>query len=378
MIAYDGKRARIIAGPGTGKTAALAARIALLLQSGVDPSHILSLSFTVKAASELSLRITKTAGVSSGSAATTFHALCAAILREQEETRGFVIIGEDERDRLTRRIAARKNGEKRGENAGRNIQGLGRYIETRKRFLLLPHERDLPEPLSSLSLGPDIPAPDTERETLYKSYQDALRQRRALDLDDLIVTAVRLLAGNPALLRHYQARFRFIFVDEYQDTNPAQYALLRLLAPGSGETLWVIGDPNQSIYAFRGSDKRFMDRFVEDYPEAAGFHVTRSFRCAEPVIQAANRLMDTRLTGTAAPARVFSCGYATESAEARDIARRVSRLIGGTSFYALDRRAPVKAWDWDGEPALTRLSSCAIVLRTLKLARPFIKALERY
>ena len=379
-IAYNGKRACIIAGPGTGKTAVLAARIRRLIHQGADPGHILALSFTVKAAEELGGRIRNTmkTGALTGSTAATFHSLCAAILREQSLM--FTIIGEDQRDRLIRTIAGKRKKEgKEGKEGKKNPlsrQSLGRYIETRKRFLLMPGERTLPQALAPLAL--DIPEPEDEQEVRYGRYQDALRQDRLLDLDDLIVTAVRLLAEDTALLWRCRDRFRFIFVDEYQDINAAQYALIRLLAPGDGETLWVIGDPHQSIYAFRGSDKRFMDRFAQDYPDAGVFRLSRSFRCAGPIIDAASRLMDTRLQGTSAPARVFSCEYPHEHAEARDIARRIARLIGGTSFHALDRRARARAWDRDGEPELTGLGFCAILLRTLKLAPPFVKALNGY
>ncbi|MDR2518085.1 MAG: UvrD-helicase domain-containing protein [Spirochaetaceae bacterium] len=386
-ISYDGKRACITAGPGTGKTATLAARIALLLQQGVDPACILALSFTVKAAAELGGRIQRNVKTLAGGTASTFHSLCAAILREQEQIRGFTILGDDQRDRLLRTIARgskRKKEEKEEKkepeekSAPRGRQSLGRYIETRKRFLLMPGERSLPQALAPCACWLGIPEPENGLEILYSRYQDALQQGRLLDLDDLIVKTVRLLAEDTALLRRCQDRFRFIFVDEYQDINAAQYTLIRLLAPGRGESLWVIGDPDQSIYGFRGSDKRFMDRFVQDYPDAAAFHLSRSFRCAGPVIDAACRLTGAPLQGTSAPARVFSCGYPHENAEARDIARRIARLIGGTSFYALDRRPFEQARDRDAGLELTGLDSCAILLRTLKLAGPFVKALGVY
>ncbi|MDR2797954.1 MAG: UvrD-helicase domain-containing protein, partial [Treponema sp.] len=375
VIGYEGKYALIIAGPGSGKTATLAARIARLVQQGTPPETILAVTFTVKAAWELRERIMRTIGNGdAGITASTFHGLCASILREQRESRGmasFSILTEAERDALLQELGAEQPGPIRP-------QSLGKYIETRKRFLLLPGE-ERPN-RAWAELFPDdqeaVPFPQVQAELEYRyhRYQQRLRAAAALDFEDLLIETVGLLVKDPAQASPYQGRFRHIFVDEYQDINFAQYVLIRLLAAegrGPAAALWVIGDPNQAIYRFRGSDTRFIDRFGYDYPQAARFQLTRSFRCAKPISNAAGKLMCTSLIGTTGEAHLFRAAYPTEKSEAEGIARRIGRLIGGTTFFALDSAVAGEG----GEPELRSLGDCAILLRTLTLAAPITKAL---
>jgi uncharacterized protein (TIGR00375 family) len=398
IISFEGSRARIIAGPGTGKTAVLAARIARLIRDGADPASILAMSFTVKAAEELRERIAKTAGAGAAGKVTaaTFHSLCASILREQPANTGvpqnFRILDDSRRNTLLQELCGELP-----KSRHLNARTLGDYIETRKRFLLFPGE-DKPQVdlggLSALAEDLGLPAGDKEKEGLYGLYRIRLRAGGDLDFDDLVAGTVRLFAARKELLSRYQKKFRYLFADEYQDINFAQYVLLRLLAPNSAGAgagagagaLWVIGDPNQAIYGFRGSDKRFIDRFLTDYPEAARFRLSRSFRCAGPIIKAAGRLVDESLEGTESEVRLFRSSYPTEKSEAEGIARAISRLIGGTSFFALDSRivdpSPRDGGAEDGRAGnggageLAGLGECAILLRTISLAPPLVKALR--
>ncbi|MDR0759187.1 MAG: ATP-dependent helicase, partial [Treponema sp.] len=143
--------------------------------------------------------------------------------------------------------------------------------------------------------------------------------------------------------------------------------------------LRVIGDPNQAIYGFRGADKRFLDRFAQDYPGAETFYLSRSFRCGGPIINAAGRLTGARLVGTERAVSLFRAEYPTEKSEAEGIARRIARLIGGTSFFALDSRVAGHGADraekTQGE-GLASLGECAILVRTAALASPIVKALK--
>jgi superfamily I DNA/RNA helicase len=398
-VSYGGRCALIIAGPGTGKTATLTARIARLIREGRDPSSILALSFTVKAAEELRERIARTISkeAAAGITAATFHSFCCALLREQPPGRGipenFTVLSESGRDEILEEILGSAPGK-----TGMRPQGLGKYIESRKQFLLLPGET-LPRlagreggsgetPSSFLASLPELAETlglekaGAEAEVLYGLYRRRLKERGLLDFDDLIAGAARLLAGNPDL----RTRYRSILVDEYQDVNFAQYVLVRLLAPDAeeagegarnvtGPELWVIGDPNQAIYGFRGADKRFLDRFAEDYPGAARFSLSRSFRCGGPIINAAGRLMNTRLAGTEQGVSLFREEYPTEKSEAEGIARRIARLIGGTSFFALDSRVAGHSAEAAGE-GLTSLGECAVLVRTSALAGPVAKALK--
>jgi uncharacterized protein (TIGR00375 family) len=375
VICSEGRYALIIAGPGSGKTATLAARIARLVRQGTPPETILAVTFTVKAAWELRERIIRSRGTEdAGITAGTFHSLCASILRKHRESQGmadFRILTGQEREALLQELSARKPGQIRP-------QGLGKYIETRKRFLLLPGE-ERPN-LAGMELFPDdpeaFPSPpvQAELEERYCWYQQRLRAEAALDFEDLLIETAGLLAQDPSQASPGPGGFRHIFVDEYQDINFAQYVLIRLLtAPafGSAPSLWVIGDPHQAIYGFRGSDTRFIDRFCYDYPQALRFQLSRSFRCAAPISRAAGKLMRTSLIGAAGGARLFRTAYPTEKSEAQGIARRIGRLIGGTTFFALDSAAAGAG----GEPELRSLGDCAILLRTRALAAAVTKAL---
>ncbi|MDR2029250.1 MAG: UvrD-helicase domain-containing protein [Treponema sp.] len=368
-INHPGGPALIIAGPGTGKTAVLALRIARLIEGGTDPRRILALSFTVKAAEELRERIAGAAGGENAALLTagTFHSLGRSILKARAAEAGlpedFIILDEEARSGILEELV-RGPGKAMGRGKGRvSAGGLGRYIEGRKRFLLLPGD-------GALRLGPEaagllerairemkIPPPDLGLDPLYRAYRDKLKTIPALDFDDLLAGTVRLLAAKPAVLLQYREGFSHVFADEYQDINFAQYALLRLLAPGpagmtgtenpadggplpppgagTGE-ICVIGDPNQAIYGFRGADKGFIDHFLADYPGAAVYRLAQSFRCAVPIIEAASRLTGTELRGKGDAVSLYRSAYPSDRAEAEGIARRISALIGGTGFFALD------------------------------------------
>jgi superfamily I DNA/RNA helicase len=384
VIACNDRRVLVVAGPGAGKTAVLAARAARLIQEGAAPSSILAVSFTVKAAAELRERITSFAGSAAGGVrVSTFHAFCAALLREEGKDLipDFTILSEEEREKILREICG---GSGRG---GTSPGRLGNYIEARKRYLLLPGETANLRFDSSLGIGKilsytshteQIPPPVPELEALYNTYRERLKGLHLADYEDLIAGAVRLLASRKETLQESRRRFRHIFVDEYQDINFSQYVLVRLLVPSNreedeGAALWVIGDPNQAIYGFRGSDKRFIDRFAEDYPGAVRLELLRSFRCADPIIRAAGRLADAKLesaAGERGTVSLFRREYPSDKSEAEGIARTIAALLGGASFFALDSGAAS-----DGEGCAAP-GDCAVLVRAAALAVPIVKALK--
>ncbi|GHV71515.1 DNA helicase [Spirochaetia bacterium] len=381
-VSSKGKFGIIIAGPGTGKTSTLAERIAGLIKGGAVPSSILALSFTVKAAGELRERILRSApGGSEGITTATFHSLCASVLRDMAEYTGlsenFKIITEDERKLVLRKLTGT-------EAAGsRRVNQAGKYIEMRKQFLLLPGDQKPPfggatADLVFLAEELGIPPSDNRWEWFYKKYQESLAAENQLDFDDLLTRTARLLAVNRKALSSLQERFRYILVDEYQDVNFSQYALLRLLAPDNGDdqggpSLWVIGDPNQAIYGFRGSDKRFIDRFTKDYAGAKRFYLSKSFRCAAPLTDAAGRLVGARLEGNDFPVILHRSASLTDKAEAEGIARRIAVLTGGSSFFAIDSKTTISSETVEEN---TAPGDCAILLRSIGLAAPFVKALK--
>lgn len=398
-VNHRGGPAAIVAGPGTGKTAVLAARIARLVEGGLAPSSILALTFTNKAAGELRSRIGASIGPDRASAITaaTFHSFCLSILRERGSEAGlpedFRVLDEDERAIFLDLAASGVS-----KPASRGLRRFGEYIETRKRFLLLPGDRELhlgpfaPAGLAALAADFGLPLPEEEAEAVYASYRDALRQAHALDFDDLVAVTARLLSARRQAHDSVVTRYRALFVDEYQDINFAQYALMRVLAPGGQAApspasdapaeLCVIGDPNQAIYGFRGSDCRFMDRFLMDYPEAAVYSLTKSFRCAPAIMGAAGRLVGAELEGSGESLTLSRAEYPTDKSEAEGIAREIDRLIGGTRFFALDSgvvsdRLPGGAAGSEepGAPQLSSLGECVILVRASAIAPPLVKAL---
>jgi uncharacterized protein (TIGR00375 family) len=408
IINYGGNSTLVIAGPGTGKTAVLAGRIAKLLDDGAEPDSILALSFTIKAAAELRERIGRltskerdsgtSLNLNGGVTAATFHSFCCSVLRRYAGEAGippnFGITGEAEREELLRELCKTKSA----KNAP-SAKKLGSYIEERKRFLLLPGEHQ-PKTAAAIfeSLYGNIqrsspwimpvPPPVPELEDYYHRYRDRLRSAGLLDYEDLIAGTARLFSVRRNILAEYRRRFRFIFVDEYQDINLSQYLLLRLLTgsenagsedakntgAAASPALWVIGDPNQAIYGFRGSDKRFIDRFMIDYPGARRFELGRSFRCAAPIINAACALTGAELSGTEKPVDLYRREYPSDKSEAEGVARTISRLIGGATFFAKD------SGDSDSENSAyadtASPGDCAVLIRAAPLAGSVAKALD--
>jgi uncharacterized protein (TIGR00375 family) len=360
-------RGIIIAGPGTGKTAVLAAKIARVICEGTNPASVLALSFTVKAAAELRERVLRLIKQPEAEkpVVSTFHSLCASILREQYAAAGipfdFKILGEAERDDLLAKICAEAN------DKTLSPRRLGEYIEKRQRYLSEDNSTD------------NDSGADGAAANAYAEYRKRLNSLGAVDYDGLIAGTVKLFTAGEDILKNYCQRFKYIFVDEYQDINYAQYTLIRLLAANdaAAPSLWVIGDPNQAIYGFRGSDKAFIDRFRQDYPDAGCFELCKSFRCAEPIIKAAGRLAQADLEGadelSSMPVSLFRRTYPTDKSEAEGIARIIASLVGGTSFFALDSKTTKSV---DSSHAEFSPSDCAVLVRASALAEPVAKALN--
>jgi len=371
-VAHGDGPALVLAGPGTGKTAVLALRIERLVSAGLVPGSILALTFTNRAAGELRDRIGRSLGDAGAAAvvAGTFHAFCNGFLREHAVEAGlpdgFGLLDEEERSKVLDAVA--------GSSA--KARRLGAYIEARKRFLLLPGEAAprlgsaAPAGLAGLASDLGIPQAEADLEEGYSGYRETLRRTTRLDFDDLVAGTVRLLCARPDLLAFCRDRHRAVFVDEYQDVNFAQYALVRLLAP-SGSNLFAIGDPNQSIYGFRGSDPLFISRFTVDWPEARVYRLERSFRCAAPIIEAAGRLVDARLLSSGRAVALATTSYPTGRSEAEGIAREIDRLIAGTRFFARDSGVV----EDDSDSGLRGLGECAILVRTASLMPDIGKAL---
>ena len=272
----------ILAGPGSGKTRVLTHRVAYLVsEKAVAPENILLLTFTNKAATEMTTRAeklicAKTKLPWSG----TFHSICARVLRKDGYHVGinpsFVIYDEDDAKSLIKKIIKdlELTGKKIAEGA------VKASISSAKNELLTPSD------YNSFAGGyfQELVA------KIYRNYQKELAAGHALDFDDLINETVRLFKEAPEVLAKYHQQFLYVLVDEYQDTNHAQYVLTKLLA-GPPKNLCVVGDMAQAIYSFRGADSRNLLNFQKDFPEAKVFRLTQNYRSTPQIITAAAELI---------------------------------------------------------------------------------------
>ncbi len=275
----------VLAGAGSGKTRMLTHRIAWLIASGrARPSEILAVTFTNKAAREMRDRVEKLLGGSGEWVwVSTFHSTCARILRRDVGHLGyeshFAVYDDSDSLAAIKRVT-RSLGLSERSYPPRAIRAA---IDRLKNRGLTP--RDL---ATGEGYGRDrLPE-------IYQRYQTELRRANALDFGDLLLLTVRLFEDHPAVLAHYQTRWRYLLVDEYQDTNPVQYRLLRLLAAGH-QNLCVVGDEDQSIYAFREADIRNILDFERDFPGAGVVRLERNYRSTQPILDAATAVVQHNL-----------------------------------------------------------------------------------
>lgn len=289
----------ILAGAGSGKTRALTHRIAWLIHQGVAPWQILSVTFTNKAATEMKERIKSLLHLTDENSPSmfepmsdkqgrlpvmgTFHSICVRILRRDIERlgrdRGFVIYDSDDQEKLMKGVLK----EMRIDEAELKPRPALGYISRFKSEGLNPQEamRDaLKERTDRMQVVANV----------YARYQNALKVSNAMDFDDLILETVRLFHECPDVLDRYQETWRYLHVDEYQDTNHAQYLLITLLAQ-KYRNLCVIGDPDQSIYGFRGADIRNILEFQKDYPDAVRIKLEQNYRSTQPILTAADTVI---------------------------------------------------------------------------------------
>lgn len=281
VTAGDGQ-VLIIAGAGSGKTSVLAHRVAYLIrEKKAAPWQILALTFTNKAAREMRQRIENllnepTGGLWMG----TFHSICLRILRMEVKHTSmqpdFLVYDQDDCRSICKKLIKAAGI----EDKSLTPQALLSLISDAKNKLVSP---------AQMQSDADNHWHRTIA-ALYKSYQEQLRLNNALDFDDLLSQTQQLLAANQEICLKYAKRFRYILVDEYQDTNRCQYQLIRLLA-GENGNLFVVGDPDQSIYGWRGADIRNILDFEKDYPQAQVIKLVRNYRSTKTILDAANALI---------------------------------------------------------------------------------------
>ncbi len=273
----------ILAGAGSGKTRVLTHRVAYLIdECGVNPWNIMAITFTNKAAGEMRERVDKIVGFGSESIwVTTFHSTCVRILRRFADRLGygnnFTIYDTDDTKSVMKDIIKRFDLETRDFK----LRQIQKKISTCKDNLITPNEY-------ALSAGNDFKKMKIAK--AYEEYAAVLKKNNAMDFDDLIMQTVMLFRQNPDVLENYQDRFRYIMVDEYQDTNNAQFELIRLLAD-KYKNLCVVGDDDQSIYRFRGANIRNILDFEKTYPDAKVIKLEQNYRSTQSILDAANSVI---------------------------------------------------------------------------------------
>ncbi len=274
----------ILAGPGSGKTRVLTHRIAHLVgQLGVPPHKIMAVTFTNKAAKEMKTRVeVLLEGQLRGLSIGTFHSICARFLRREAGpangvpvTADFVIFDESDQQALVKQVVKELNLNDKQYSP----QKLLNKISAAKNELIGPEE------YAASTYFAEI----TKR--VYVRYQQLLAANNALDFDDLLMGVVRLFDAHPEVLAKYQRTYDHVLVDEFQDTNTAQYALLRQLAKVHC-SLYAVGDPDQSVYRWRGADYRNVRRFQEDYPDALTILLEQNYRSTQVILDAAMAVID--------------------------------------------------------------------------------------
>jgi len=272
----------VLAGAGSGKTKVLTHRIAYLIsRRRIKPWQILAMTFTKKAAVEMKSRVAALArGVCEEVWIGTFHSTFARILRKEGKKLGydsnFVIYDEEDQLGLIKSVMEELKLSDHRFSAG----AIGSQIRRAKNAFLSPEQysQQVQDPFEEVV------------SRVYKEYQRRLRQNNAMDFDDLIVVPVELFQNYPRVLNSYQERFQYILVDEYQDTNRAQYMLVKLLA-ASHRNLFVVGDDDQSIYRWRGADLRNILDFEKDYPDCKVFRLERNYRSTQNILAAASSVV---------------------------------------------------------------------------------------
>ena len=344
----------VLAGAGSGKTRVLTYRIARLLAEGEEPRSILAITFTNRAANEMKERVRALVGpgLAGGMWISTFHSTCVRLLRAElgrvGGNAGFSIYDGDDQHALMRRCLQRAQLAERQYTPALVLSIISQAksrLEGPAEFGARPggfqHQRIY---------------------EVYRLYQELLRENRAMDFDDLILETVRLMREHPDVRRHYQERFRHVLVDEYQDTNYAQYELVKLWA-AHHRSVFVVGDDDQSIYRFRGAEVGNLLNFEADYPGAQVIKLEENYRSTQNILDAAHQVVsqnlyrrDKRLwtrRPAGDPVLVFAVADSAQEAEL---------VVGGVE----ERVA-----------AGVELSQCAVLYRTHAQSRPFEEACVR-
>jgi DNA helicase-2/ATP-dependent DNA helicase PcrA len=316
----------VIAGPGSGKTRVITYRIAALIDSGVKPYNICAITFTNKAADEMRQRAV-TLGASAGAHISTFHSLCVRVLRKYADKAGvkpsFSIYDEADQTRCIKRAISDCELDVTNFPPARMLDAISSRLKNN--LINVDNFKTMADDFFSEALA-----------KIYARYQSILSENNALDFDDLLVKTAFLLRDHPDVCRELGDRFKFLLIDEYQDTNHAQYSIAKALASNHGN-ICATGDPDQSIYRWRGADIRNILDFENDWPDAVVIKLEENFRSGPRILELADRLIahnrnrkQKTLIATRPPPDYAAINtFADELEEAHGIAQQIKELVQG-------------------------------------------------
>lgn len=341
----------IVAGPGTGKTHTLARRAAKTVEKLKGLQKVLAITFTSKAAEELRARLSALNVPPEKIFAGTFHSFCLDILKsfpgEARLPPGWQVAARELVEQLVRKLWPERSKKERN----RALEEISRWKS----------------------------APNSVKPEVVENYDNFLRGQGVLDYDDLLCETLLLLEKNPAVTEELRKNFPFIFVDEYQDINPAQHALLKILAGENGQVT-AIGDPNQAIYGFRGSDSKLFAEFAGDFTGAKILSLSDNYRSTKNLISASTQVI-AKGSAPHVPelvANIYTEGRltvhesATEKAEAEFVVHQIEKLVGGTSMFSQDSGRVARE-----EEAGVSFGDVAVLYRLKSQARALKEAFDR-
>lgn len=336
VVAHENGPILISAGPGTGKTRTITKRIEKLIKKSILPHHILALTFTNKAAEEMKARLSPGAGkLKTSPFIGTFHALCLSILKETDRSLPVSVIDEDKQDLFL------KDAVDFVKNEGNSKLDIP--LRTIKKYIASAKQQLIP---SSGSMGKICEKEKIEIiSNSYKKYKDILSFQGLYDFEDLIAETCHLFETNKDVAKKYRHMFTHVFVDEFQDINMAQYQLIKYLSPADGN-ICVIGDPDQSIYGFRGSDSRYFRQFKKDFTGVSHYFLTRNYRSTKTILASSiqvieknkDRSGDQRATySTISGTKAIQVNTAAnDKQEAVFIGKTIESMVGGIGFHSID------------------------------------------
>lgn len=345
----------IVAGPGTGKTHTLVHRLAYLARHESAPGRMLAVTFTNKAAGELKARLGELLdGQAQEVMVGTFHGICLALMRQWSRHASIPfslsVATPDDQERLARAQWPRDDTAQRR-----------RRLEEVARWKASGRSGEIPEAVSA--------------------YTRLLRRHGLLDFDDVILETTKLLRSDERFRQSAHERFKYVFVDEYQDINPAQHVLLKILAEG-GARITAIGDPNQAIYGFRGADTRYFHSFADDFPGAKVQYLKENYRSAANLLDASSQVMGA--SGAATAPNLVAALYIqgrlviretrSDKAEAEYVVHQIERMVGGTSHFSRDSGR----LEGGADPGEERtFGDIAVLYRMNSQNPPLVEAFER-